>query len=154
MLVSVIMSAYNCEKTVGNAILSIIDQTYKDIEIIIINDASTDNTLNEILKVTKNLNNIKVHSNKKNLGLAKSLNYAVNLSHGELLARMDSDDISYKNRIETQVKKMKLNSEIDVLGANADFFFKGKLLYKTKMATSSKLISNQILKKIHSSIQL
>ena len=42
---------------------------------------------------------------------------------------------------------MKLNSEIDVLGANADFFFKGKLLYKTKMATSSKLISNQILKK-------
>ena len=105
-LVSVIMSCYNSENTLKSSIESILNQTYKNIEFLIINDASTDTTF-EILKNYQVENNkIKIFSNNHNIGLTKSLNLLIKNSSGEFIARQDADDISYKNRIEKQVFEM------------------------------------------------
>ena len=117
-LVSVIMSCYNSENTLKSSIESILNQTYKNIEFLIINDASTDTTF-EILKSYQVENNkIKIFSNNHNIGLTKSLNLLIKNSTGEFIARQDADDISYKNRIEKQVFEMeKFNLDFSVTRA-------------------------------------
>jgi len=100
-LVSVGMSVYNSSETVETAVQSIIKQSYTNWELIIIDDGSTDNTLNVLEKFTDK--RIKVHSDGLNKGLAVRLNELVHLSSGEYFARMDADDISYPDRIEKQL---------------------------------------------------
>ena len=72
-LVSIIMSVYNSENTVARSIDSIKDQTYQNIEILIMNDGSNDESL-KIIKEYENQDNIKIFNNKENIGLTKSLN--------------------------------------------------------------------------------
>ncbi|OUX37859.1 MAG: hypothetical protein CBE33_02280 [Candidatus Pelagibacter sp. TMED273] len=116
-LVSVVMSCYNSENTLGSSIESILNQTYENIEFLIIDDASTDSTY-EILKNYKENSKIKIFSNSYNLGLTKSLNILINNSSGEFIARHDADDISYKNRIEKQIFNMeKYNLDFSVTRA-------------------------------------
>ena len=101
--VSVIMSVYNSEKTVAKSIESLIGQTYKNLEILLVDDFSTDNTFNICKEYENNFKNIYLFRNKNNLGLTKNLNFLINKSSGEFLARQDSDDISEPNRIEKQI---------------------------------------------------
>lgn len=101
--VSVIMSVYNSEKTVAKSIESLIGQTYKNLEILLIDDFSTDKTFNICKEYENNFKNIYLFRNKNNLGLTKNLNFLINKSSGEFLARQDSDDISEPNRIEKQI---------------------------------------------------
>ena len=108
-LVSVIMGVYNNEYTVKNAIESILNQSYKNIELIITDDNSSDNSVS-IIKNYLNLKNIKLIENKENIGLTKSLNLMIKASKGKLIARQDADDISLEKRIEVQVGQInKLN---------------------------------------------
>ncbi len=100
--VSIILSAYNAQDTVGNAIQSILNQTYENIELLILNDGSNDNT-QKIIETFES-EKIKVFKNKKNLGLTKSLNILINNSEGEYIARQDADDVSFKDRLEKQIK--------------------------------------------------
>lgn len=118
-LVSVVMSVYNDADYVGEAINSLLRQTYKNIEIIVVNDASTDGTL-EVLKCFGD--KIKLINNAKNMKLAHNLNLAISESQGEYIARMDADDISAPNRIETQVRFMEENPDIDICGSYAKAF--------------------------------
>jgi glycosyltransferase involved in cell wall biosynthesis len=106
-LVSVIMSVYNDELRVGKAIESILNQSYKNIELLIVDDSSTDKTL-EICKDYIQTN-VHVYKNKKNIGLTKSLNKLLKLSNGNYIARQDSDDISHPTRIEKQINHMLKN---------------------------------------------
>ena len=108
-LVSVIMGVYNNEYTVKNAIESILNQSYKNIELIITDDNSSDNS-KSIIKNYLNQKNIKLIENKENIGLTKSLNQMIEASNGKLIARQDADDISLEKRIEVQVGQInKLN---------------------------------------------
>ena len=104
-LVSVIMGVYNNEDTVKNAIDSILNQSYKNIELLITDDNSSDNSLS-IIKNYQDQKNVKLIENKENIGLTKSLNLMIKASKGKLIARQDADDISLEKRIEVQVEQI------------------------------------------------
>lgn len=105
-LISVIMSVYNNEDTLEKSILSILDQTYKNIEFLITDDGSTDNSYQIINKFKKQDKRVKIFKNTSNIGLTKSLNNMVRHSLGEYIARQDADDISLNKRLETQIGLM------------------------------------------------
>ena len=98
--VSVILPVFNSEKYVFEAIQSILNQSFKDFEFIIINDGSTDNSLEIIKLAAESDNRIIFINNEKNLGLIKTLNIGLNLATGEYIIRMDGDDVSKYDRIE------------------------------------------------------
>tara|TARA_X000000368_G_C23055472_1_gene723640 strand:- start:3690 stop:4403 length:714 start_codon:yes stop_codon:yes gene_type:complete len=104
--VSVIMSSFNSINTIEEAIESIMNQTYKNLELLIMDDCSEDGSFEKIDYYKNKYKNIKVFRNKKNLGLTKSLNLLIKNSSGEYIARQDADDLSFKKRIEEQVKEM------------------------------------------------
>lgn len=116
--ISIIMGVYNAEKTLNSAIESIIDQSYTDWELIICDDASTDSSLKIINEYESQLEKkIKIISNKKNLGLALSLNKCLKLSTGFYIARMDADDISHKERLQIQLEYI-VKQKIDLVGTS------------------------------------
>ncbi|MGI5992706.1 MAG: glycosyltransferase family 2 protein [Methanosarcina sp.] len=99
--VTVLMATFNAEKYLREAVESILSQTFKDFEFLIVYDPSSDKTL-EILQSYIDPR-LRVIVNEERLGLIKSLNKGLELSTGEFIARMDSDDISYPERLETEV---------------------------------------------------
>ena len=101
-LVTVIMSVYNNEATVNTAIESILGQSYKNIELIITDDCSSDNSLS-IIKKYLDKKNVKLIENSENRGLTKSLNSMIKIAQGKFIARQDADDISLYNRIQVQI---------------------------------------------------
>ena len=104
--VTILLSVYNGAKHLSDSIDSLLFQTYKNIEILIIDDNSNDATFDICKKYEESFNNIKVFKNLKNLGLTKSLNFLIEHSSGTYLARQDADDISEVTRIEKQIKFM------------------------------------------------
>lgn len=117
-LVSVIIPCYNCEKFVEKAVRSIMAQTYSNLEIIVINDCSNDNTRNILLELQQEDNRIIYVENEFNMRLPKTLNKGIAISRGEYIARMDADDISLNSRIETQINFLLKNRDIDMISAN------------------------------------
>lgn len=109
--VSVLLPVYNGEKHLHDAISSILSQTFTDLELLIINDGSTDGS--EAIIRSFNDSRINYIINEKNIGLIATLNKGIELAKGEYLARMDADDISLPKRFETQVKLM--NAEPDLV---------------------------------------
>lgn len=118
--ISVLMSTYNEPlEWIQKSIDSILNQSYSNFEYIIV----CDNPLRiELLNFLKNLKDprIKVIYNKKNLGLAKSLNLAFEHSSGTYIARMDADDIAYIDRFEKQLELMESNQGLDFISGNVD----------------------------------
>ena len=106
-LVSVIMSTYNNEKSIESSVNSILNQTYKNIEFLIIDDFSTDNTFGILNNLKNSDERIKVYRNSNNIGLTKSLNKLISKSKGTYIARQDADDISLTFRIQKQVNFLK-----------------------------------------------
>lgn len=104
MKVSVIMSVYNAEKYLKVAIDSILDQTYSNFELILINDYSSDDSEAIMKQYQAEDPRIIILENEENIGLTKSLNRGLALARGEYVARMDADDISVPERFEKQVK--------------------------------------------------
>lgn len=152
-LVSIIMSVYNGEKYLRDAVLSILNQTYKNFEFIIINDGSRDQTL-DILNsfVDARLKIITI----KNQGLTKSLNYAIGIANGELIARIDADDIAEPEKLIVQVDYLNEHPEVVMCGTWAKFIDnEGKELGEYKVPVSYLEIKRNILFHnpfIHSSI--
>lgn len=116
--ISVVMPAYNAEKYIGEAIESILNQTFKDFEFIIINDGSVDHT-KEIIR-EYNDPRIVLLENDKNRGIVLSLNKGLDAATGKYIARMDADDIALKNRFERQVEYLDEHKDIGVLGKVTD----------------------------------
>lgn len=121
-LVSVVMGAYNCMEFVGHAIESILNQTYRNIEFIIIDDCSTDSTFDIIKGYAERDARVKVVRNETNRGLGYSLNLGMSLAKGKFVARMDADDISKPHRLEEQVKFLNKNPEVACVGTSAERF--------------------------------
>jgi glycosyltransferase involved in cell wall biosynthesis len=113
-LVSILMPVYNCRLFIEASISSILNQSYTRFELIVIDDCSTDGTL----QFLSELNDPRVILIKKikNTGYTNSLNYGLKLCKGKYIARMDGDDISMVTRIEEQVVFMEDNPDIDVCG--------------------------------------
>jgi glycosyltransferase involved in cell wall biosynthesis len=103
-LISVLLSVYNDDKNIKMSIESILSQSYKNIEVLVIDDCSKDKTY-EILQGIKD-SRVKIYRNKDNQGLTKSLNILIKESRGQILARQDSDDISLPTRLEIQFKNL------------------------------------------------
>lgn len=101
--ISVIMSVYNDEEYLRSAIDSILNQSYMNFEFIIINDGSSDSSL-EIIEELSRLDERILVVNRENKGLAYSLNEGIKIAKGKYIARMDADDISMPDRLEKQVK--------------------------------------------------
>ncbi len=120
--VSVIIPCYNAELYVEKAVLSIMNQTYKNLEIICLDDGSTDGTIKILNELAKNDSRLVVVKNQNNLKLIKTLNLGLQLVTGDFIARMDSDDFSVFDRIEKQLKYLEEN-DIDVCGTYTYYYY-------------------------------
>jgi glycosyltransferase involved in cell wall biosynthesis len=120
--VCVLMSVYNDAKNVGGSIESILQQTFTDFEFLIVNDGSTDNTT-EILKKYAERDPRIIVIDQSNSGLTKALNNGLVKARGVYIARQDSDDISYPERLRLQVERMEQDSSLVLLGGNCDDAF-------------------------------
>jgi len=159
-LVSVILPVYNDETNIENSINSILNQTYKNIELLIYNDGSNDSTQKIISNIDSPL--IKIFSNDKNIGLTKALNFLISKSSGEIIARQDSDDISYLDRIEKQVDYL-LSNKLDAAASRArrknskrkipsiSFYLplKIQVLYKNPMIHGTLMIKKSVLEELN-----
>ena len=112
-LISVILPVYNGGVDLFAAVNSIVDQTFSDWELIIIDDASSDGSLDRIREIKDD--RIRIFRNRENKGIAFSLNRAINLSCGKYLARMDHDDICHPDRLHKQYEFMEQNHDIDLV---------------------------------------
>ncbi len=110
--ISVIMSVYNGEDYLSEAVESVLNQTFRNFELIIINDCSTDRTAEILSGFAAADERVKVHTNEVNLRLPSSLNKAISFARGKYVARMDADDISLPDRLEKQFQFMEENPEV------------------------------------------
>lgn len=111
-LVSVIIPVFNAEKYVREAVESVLSQTYKDIELICINDGSTDHSLSVLESFGKKIILI---NNKNNCGTAESRNKGIRTAGGAYLAFIDNDDVWENNKLEVQLNYFRNNPALDVL---------------------------------------
>ena len=118
--ITVLMPVYNVSLYVKEAVESILNQTFADFELLIINDGSKDDTRDEVLKITDE--RIRFVENETNIGLANTLNRGIELARGKYIARMDGDDISVLNRLQKQFDFLENNPDIDICGAGYEFF--------------------------------
>ena len=117
--ISVVMATYNSCDTLSTAINSIISQSFIDWELIIVDDGSSDESMELLLEYQAKDSRISIIKNKKNMGLPYCLNLAIEQSKCDFIARMDDDDISYPERLKTQLSYMYENEYVDVLGCSA-----------------------------------
>ena len=138
--VSVVMSAYNAEKYIAEAIDSILGQTFGDFEFIILDNCSEDRTTEIICSYHDE--RIRFVQNETNLGIAGSLNKGIELSQGQYIARMDADDVCYPDRFSIQVKYMDAHPEVCLCAGQYDFVVQGKM----QRTPQSKTISPDVMR--------
>ena len=117
--VSVVMSVYNGERYLAEAIDSILGQSMSDLEFIVIDDGSTDGTPRILEKYTARDERVWVVRNERNLGLTRSLNRCLSLARGEYFARQDADDISLPERLALQVQLLDANPHVGAIGTGS-----------------------------------
>lgn len=142
-LVSVIIPAYNVEDYIGTSLQSMLDQAYSHQEILVIDDASTDNTLRVIQQFRDN--RIHIIRNETNLGLATSINKAIQLAKGVYIARMDADDVANPQRLQKQVAFLNEHPDVSIVGSAMQSFGHNKYVHKfpeTHMACKAQLLFN------------
>lgn len=146
-IVSVILPVYNGGEDLAAAIQSIINQTYTNWELILMDDGSTDGSL-ERMKEYKDPR-IKLFSDGVNKGLSRRLNEAVSKTTGAYIARMDADDIAFPKRLEIQVKFLEANKEIDLVGCRAVVFKSdGETIGLLPFAPDHEAITSQVWRNI------
>jgi len=148
--ISVIMPVFNGEQFLSNAIESVLEQTFKNFELIIINDGSTDNTKN-IIEKYRAIDKRIIVRNQKNIGLTKSLNIALGISKGEYIARQDADDISLPHRFEKQIYWL-VNKKYEIVFSRAYYNSKNRITPRFSYFLPKKLLLNFINPFIHGSI--
>jgi glycosyltransferase involved in cell wall biosynthesis len=114
--VSIIMPAFNAENTIGEAIASALNGTHRNLEILVIDDGSTDGTENTVTDMARQDERIKYHKNPKNLGAYKSRNVMLSAATGQFIAFLDSDDTWEPNKLEECLKLLKQHPEVKSVG--------------------------------------
>lgn len=118
--VTVLMPTYNVVSWVDEAILSVLNQTYKDFELLVVDDSSTDDTLAHVKAI--NDPRIRIAAFPNNVGLAENLNRGLDLIESELVARMDGDDIAEPDWLETGIKVLDSHPEVGICSFGFQFF--------------------------------
>ncbi len=136
-MVSIVLTVYNREKYISDCLNSICNQTYKNIEIIVIDDRSIDNTVDIVKSWIKKDPRIRLYSNEQH-NFIRALNLGLKKSKGEFIARIDSDDIMEQNRIERQIDYLNKYYDIDIFFS----WFKTFGDYSTKFSSYDGKISN------------
>ncbi len=114
-MISIIMPVYKAHKYIYTAVESILNQSYSDIELILIDDCGNDDSI-EMVKNNFNDDRIKYYYNEKNMGIAYSRNRGIELAKGEYIALMDDDDIAPLNRLKDEVEYLENHPDIDAIG--------------------------------------
>ncbi len=139
--VTVLMSVYNGERYLRDAVDSVLNQTFQDFEFIIVNDGSTDGTSQILAEYAEQDPRIRVIHNQTNTGVTISLNKGLAVAGGKYIARMDADDISAPDRLIKQVSYMDTHPDIGALGSWVEFVDeKGVTLGDWRMPCSPGLI--------------
>ncbi len=125
-IISVILPVYNCEKYVYEAVQSVLNQTYTDFELLIIDDCSTDQTVSIIKSFSDE--RIQLIIKEKNSGYTDSLNYGITIAKGAFIARMDGDDICLPNRFQKQIEAMNANKEVILCGTGIQIIDSDRVL--------------------------
>ena len=140
--VSVVMSVYNGERYLREALDGILSQTYSDFEFVVINDGSTDGTRTILASYTDSRLRI-VH--QENKGLTRALNKGINLSNGEFIARQDADDISEPSRLEKQIKFLEDRPSCALVGCWSKVIDdKGELIGTCHLLTEPMEVANRL----------
>ena len=140
MKISIVMTVYNGEKYLKEQIDSFLNQTLLPDEIIICDDCSSDKTIKIIKKYEKNsLVKIKFFKNKYNLGFTKNFEKAISKSTGDIIFLSDQDDVWYKNKVETVIKKFKSSPMANLIIHDADLV--GENLKKKNISAISQVLS-------------
>lgn len=133
------MPIHNCEQTIAVAVRSLLSQTFRSWELLLIDDGSTDRTL----AIARSFSDPRIHvlADGRHRGLVFRLNQAIDLSRGSYFARMDGDDVSYPERLTLQVEYLEAHPEIDLLGGGVLIFGRdGEVLGTREARTSHKQI--------------
>lgn len=116
-LISIIMPTYNVEKYVEESVKCILNQSYKNIELVIVDDCSTDNTFTILQGLSKTDKRIKLYRNKSNQKICKTLNRALECVTGTYIARMDGDDVCNTNRLEIMKNYLDQHKDCALVGS-------------------------------------
>lgn len=155
-LVSVIMAVRNGEKSLKKTLNALLRQTYTNIEIVVVNDASTDKTAVILEEYVKKDSRLKVITNKERLERCISRNIAIEASKGKYIAVNDADDISCPHRIETEEKYLESNPDVYLVGGRANILDeRGKKIgiswgKRVPVDITERLVEGNVL--VHSSI--
>src|SRR6478672_10157769 len=142
-LISVIIPVFNGEKTIYETVQSVLNQTFKNIEVIIINDGSQDKTLKIVESIQDN--RLKIFS-YANAGLAASRNRGINLASGEYISFIDADDLWVPDKLEAQLKALQTNPEAVIAYSWTDYIDEdGKFLYPGSHVTLSGNVYKDLL---------
>lgn len=139
--VTVLMAAYNAEKYISEAIVSILNQSFENFEFIIVDDGSKDATPQIINEFRSKDKRIKAIFNDSNVGQSESLNRGIEIAQGKYIARMDADDISLNHRLKTQFEFMENHPEIAVSSAWMEAFGTGEKTVRKSPATHQKIVT-------------
>lgn len=120
--VSVVMSVFNGERFLAECIVSILAQTYDDFELIIIDDGSTDSTPTILASFVRADDRVRVMRNAGNSGIPVSVNRGLDAAAGELVARMDADDVSPPHRLQVQVAYLDAHPDVAAAGSRYEEF--------------------------------
>jgi glycosyltransferase involved in cell wall biosynthesis len=144
-LISVIVPAYNAEAFIEEALNSIICQTYTDIEILVADDASTDDT--KIIIDSFNDERIKRFHNPMNIGYLKTCNKLIALTLGKFIAFQDADDVSHPERLNLQMQFLDRNPNYGLVGTNFSHISqKGRLIRDFKVLTENMYLQEELMK--------
>jgi glycosyltransferase involved in cell wall biosynthesis len=133
-LVSVVMTVYNEEKYLESSIESILNQTFRDFEFVIVNDGSTDRSQEILEELERRNERIRLNPNPINLGIAKSTNNGIKIANGKYIAIMDAGDLSNPDRLLKQVRYLESRNEPLILGTQGRWIDKeGKTIGRWKL---------------------
>ena len=143
-LVTVAMSTYNALPYLKDSITSILGQSYRNLQIIVIDDGSADDTEKMMHNVSDS--RLTFISDKRNIGLAERLNQTISLARGKYYCRMDADDIMSVDRISKQVEYLENHSSVDVLGSGAYIMdIRNQIVGQTRSSNGAKLTLVDVL---------
>lgn len=131
MKISILIAVYNAESTIAKCLQSALNQSYKNMEILVCDDGSTDKS-KKIIK-TQFLNDIILIENNKNLGVVKARNKLLKISNGDLITFLDSDDTIEMDRNKKFVDEFKKNNNLILCGSNFNFKFENNFIRKSNV---------------------